>query len=77
MVCVIILVPLDIGETVCSMTLKEPALYPDMVTRLGSPPNAAMFFCTHLRAATWSLKPLLPGTVLSPVLIKPGGRRIL
>lgn len=46
------IVPLDIGEIICSITLMDPALQPAIVTLLGSPPNAAMFRCTHLRAAT-------------------------
>lgn len=64
------------GEIMCSMTLKDPALYPEMVTRLGSPPKAAMFLCTQRSAATWSLKPLLPGAYLSPVLKKPVTTRV-
>ena len=48
----VILLPFDIGETICTMTLTAPALHPVMVTRLGSPPNAAMFLLTQRRATT-------------------------
>jgi hypothetical protein len=45
-----------------------------MVTLLGSPPNFAMFFCTHLKAITWSFIPLLPGIPASGRLRNPRGR---
>src|SRR5690242_21785173 len=35
-------------------TAPPPADWPAMVTRVGSPPNAAMFCCTHSRAASRS-----------------------
>ncbi|CAH2057991.1 unnamed protein product, partial [Iphiclides podalirius] len=59
-----------------SITLMEPALQPLMVTRLGSPPNAAIFLWTHFKAATWSLKPLFPGARASPVLRNPVNRKL-
>lgn len=37
-----------------------PALSPKIVTRFGSPPNAAMLFCTHWKTSRWSFKPVLP-----------------
>ena len=53
-------------------------LYPFVatVTRPGSPPNAAMFSCTHSRAAIWSRIPKQPepGTS-SPAWWKPAAPR--
>ncbi|TGZ52534.1 hypothetical protein DBV15_07940, partial [Temnothorax longispinosus] len=34
--------PLDIGETMCNITLNPPTLQPDIVTLSGSPPKAAI-----------------------------------
>ena len=34
--------PLLIGDSVCKLTLPEPALSPKIVTLSGSPPNAAI-----------------------------------
>ena len=45
------------GEAISALTEIDPADSPAMVTRLGSPPKAAMFFCTHRSAATWSSNP--------------------
>ena len=45
------------GEAISALTEIDPADSPAMVTRFGSPPNAAMFFCTHRSAATWSSRP--------------------
>jgi len=42
-----------------------------MVTLLGSPPNCAIFFCTHRKAITWSFRPLLPGIPASGRLRNP------
>lgn len=63
--------PLDIGETICRVTLMPPALYPIRVTEFGSPPNDFTCFFTQRKAITWSLKPLLPGASLVFVLKKP------
>ena len=40
-------------------TMLPPALSPIIVTRLGSPPNAAIFSYIHCRARRVSLKPLM------------------
>jgi hypothetical protein len=48
---------LESGEAISALTEIEPADSPAMVTRFGSPPNAAMFCCTHRSAATWSSRP--------------------
>ena len=45
------------GVAISWLTLHEPADSPKMVTRDGSPPNAAMLRCTQPRAATWSRRP--------------------
>lgn len=47
----------DGGLASSCLTLSPPADSPKRVTRLGSPPNAAMFCCTHCRANRWSRKP--------------------
>ena len=39
--------PFDSGETISALTEMDPADSPAIVTRAGSPPKAAMFFCTH------------------------------
>ena len=49
--------PLVSGEANNIPTECAPADSPKMVTRPGSPPNAAMFCLTHLSAATWSISP--------------------
>lgn len=46
------LLPLDIGDSMCIITLAEPALYPIMVTLPGLPLNAAMFCFTQRNTAT-------------------------
>ena len=38
---------LESGEAISALTEIDPADSPAIVTRFGSPPNAAMFFCTH------------------------------
>ena len=45
------------------VTLMAPADSPATVTRAGSPPNAAMLFCTHGSAASWSSSPRLAHAV--------------
>ena len=57
--------------------LMAPADSPAMVTRDGSPPNAAMFCCTHLSAATWSWSPRLarPSATSDSVNRKPSAER--
>jgi len=47
--------PRAIGEVRRLWTETPPAENPKIVTLFGSPPNAAMFCCTHLRAAIWSM----------------------
>ena len=37
-----------------------PALSPNTMTWVGSPPKRAMFRCTHWSAAVWSLMPKFP-----------------
>jgi hypothetical protein len=37
----------DNGDAISALTANDPADSPKIVTFLGSPPNAAMFFCTH------------------------------
>ena len=44
-------------EAISALTEMEPADSPAIVTCRGSPPNAAMFRCTHCSAATWSSIP--------------------
>lgn len=61
----------DMGDTMCSQTLKPPTLQPLMVTEFGFPPKAAMFLRTQRNANTWSFKPRFPGACESPVLMKP------
>lgn len=41
-------------------TLTPPADSPKIVTRAGSPPNAAMLARTQRSAASWSRSPQLP-----------------
>jgi hypothetical protein len=45
------------GDAISALTEIDPADSPAIVTRFGSPPNAAMFCCTHRSAATWSSSP--------------------
>jgi len=40
------------GEAISALTEIDPADSPATVTCFGSPPNAAIFFCTHSSAAT-------------------------
>lgn len=49
------------GDAISANTLCAPADSPKMVTLSGSPPNTAMFFCTHLSAAIWSSRPKFIG----------------
>ena len=51
--------PREAGRASWSMTLTPPPDWPKIVTRAGSPPNAAMLRCTHSSAATWSRSPRL------------------
>ncbi len=53
--------------------LIAPADWPKTVTLAGSPPKAAMFSCTHSRAATWSSRPRLAPS--SPRYRKPSAPR--
>ncbi len=53
-------------------TLPPPADWPAIVTRSGSPPNAAMFSRTQRSAAIWSSTPRLPGApAIQPKPSKP------
>ncbi len=47
-----------------------------MVTRAGSPPNFLIFFWIHNKALDWSLSPLFPGTMSSPVVRNPNRKNI-
>ena len=47
----------DRGETTCPLTEIDPADSPAIVTRFGSPPNAAMFRLTQWSASLWSSRP--------------------
>mmetsp|Transcript_70591 Transcript_70591/g.163164 ORF Transcript_70591/g.163164 Transcript_70591/m.163164 type:complete len:210 (-) Transcript_70591:532-1161(-) len=54
------------GATMWARIVPHPSLWPCTVTRDGSPPKFAMFFCTKRKASCWSIKPrllvmLLPG----------------
>ncbi len=64
--------PRAIGEATRSLTLIPPADSPKIVTLETSPPNAAMFCCTHLSAAIWSSRPKLP--LASPLCSPENGR---
>ena len=48
---------LESGDAMSALTEIDPADSPAMVTRAGSPPNAAMFCRTQRKAATWSSSP--------------------
>lgn len=52
--------PLDWGETMCTETDAAPADSPKIVTRPGSPPNAATLSRTQRSAACWSFTCTLP-----------------
>lgn len=52
--------PLDRSDNMWNPTEVLPALSPKIVTRFGSPPNAAMLFCTHWKTNRWSFKPAFP-----------------
>ena len=49
--------PAASGVAMSVFTLQEPADSPKIVTRSGSPPNAAMLSRTHSSAAIWSSTP--------------------
>ena len=53
--------------------LPAPALWPQMVTWFGSPPNAAMLSRTNCNARCWSHRPWFPGVTSSLVVTKPEG----
>lgn len=52
--------PLELGDTNSRLTKAAPVSWPSNVTRLGSPPNAAMLVLIQRRAAAMSLIPRLP-----------------
>ena len=43
--------PLKEGDDICTDTDMAPALWPNTMTRSGSPPKAPMFSCTHCKAS--------------------------
>jgi hypothetical protein len=45
------------GDAIKELMLDEPHDWPKIVTRSGSPPNAAMLVFTQMSAAIWSSKP--------------------
>jgi hypothetical protein len=49
--------PFDKGDVINALTSSDPEDTPKIVTFAGSPPNAAMFLCTHRSAAIWSSMP--------------------
>ena len=49
--------PKDCGATRWVLTLPAPELCPKIITLSLSPPNAAMFCCTHRMAWRWSAWP--------------------
>ncbi len=49
--------PLPCGEPTMADTSIDPADSPSMVTRLGSPPKLAMFFCTQRSTLAISIIP--------------------
>lgn len=51
----------------CSDTEAPPALCPNSVTWLGSPPKYCIFLLTHFRAISWSKSPWLPLVTASSV----------
>ena len=64
-------IPLAAGDKTRKWVEAAPADSPNTVTFPGSPPNAAIFFCTHFNARIISLSPLLAGTVPSSVFRNP------
>ena len=46
--------PLESGDRIWRFTLAPPALSPNSVTRVGSPPKLSIFSLIHLNASTWS-----------------------
>ncbi len=59
-------------------TELAPALSPKIVTLCGSPPNAAMFLCTHWSARRWSSRPTFlsvkPDAAKNPKILSLGKR---
>jgi hypothetical protein len=53
--------PAAAGMASRAATEPAPADWPNTVTRSGSPPKAAMFSLTQVRAAIWSSRPRLAG----------------
>jgi hypothetical protein len=51
------------GDVISAQIGQPPADSPAIVTRPGSPPNAAMLRRTHRSAASWSSRPKLPVAV--------------
>ena len=49
--------PLAAGVDSSDRIAEPPADSPNTVTFFGSPPKAAILACTHLSAASWSIRP--------------------
>lgn len=64
-------VPLASLEMRIRLARAAPVSWPTIVTRLGSPPNAAIFSLVHCRAAIMSNTPRFPGGLLERVFRKP------
>lgn len=64
-------VPLDSLEIRIRLARAAPVSCPTIVTRLGSPPNAAIFSLVHCRAEIMSKTPRFPGGLLERVFRKP------
>jgi hypothetical protein len=64
--------PSATGEPVSAAVMQAPADWPKIVTLFGSPPNAAMFCCTHLSAAIESDSAWLPEAWCGEASVSPG-----
>lgn len=63
--------PLASLEISIRLASAAPVSWPTIVTRLGSPPNAAMFSLVHRSAAIMSSTPRLPGGLVERVFRNP------
>lgn len=64
-------IPCDKWLIICMCTDAAPALTPNIVIWLSSPPNALTLDFTQRNANDWSFNPKLPGQCSSPVDRKP------
>ena len=55
---------LESGEAICALTAIDPADSPAIVTRCGSPPKAAMFFCDPLQRGVLIEQRVVAGGVM-------------